>query len=432
MAAARNPLLYSGTGLKFWGAKKGRRQFELAFESKIHYPLSMEIITRAVPIFSRHEFEDRMERVSRLMVQERFDALLCYASRIFPGSVRYLTGYETRLGIHDAVYFLITIKPVQTFTLFSNASWEHASEQTWVEEVVITSSFGVEISGRLNRTIRRLGVVGYNYLPVPIYLSVRDRFPEMELLDATEAMMRLRAIKSSAEIELLRCCAEITDRGGEAFLRMAQPGLSERELAAEVEYAMKTAGGEEVSFTTQVGTGERTADVVVYPGDRVLHRGDPIQLDCGTSLAGYRGDLSRATVVASRPEGAYLDMLEVVAEMYDRCVEAVRPEVPVCQVARVGIQVAEAHGLEKFLYRSPNHEEGFMGHGIGCHYSEWPEIVPEGGTSLEENMVVVIEPILMRPGVGGVKIEDAVLVTASGYERFSSCEVRPWRSGASD
>ena len=67
-----------------------------------------------------------------------------------------------------------------------------------------------------------------------------------------------------------------------------------------------------------------------------------------------------------------------------------------------------------------------MGHGIGCHYSEPPELTPDDDTVLEENMVLIIEPILMRPGVGGVKIEDAVLTARHGAERLSSCDIKTW------
>lgn len=375
--------------------------------------------------FSREEYQARVRRVFELMSRRRLDALLCHASRIMPGNVRYLTGYETRLGIHDAAYLLLVPDGPQEATLFSNASWEHPEEETWVADIVITSDFGQEIASRLPSSARTLGVAGFKYLPAPVYVEISRSVPHLEFIDVTADLMSQRLVKSDAEVALLRRCAALTDHAGHAFLRAARAGVTEREIAAEVEYAMKRNGSDEVSFTTQVGCGERTSRVVVYPGDTQLAQGDPVQLDCGATLYGYRGDLSRVVVVG-KPSPEYRRMLDATEEMYFKCIEVLRPGVSGAEVARVGIDTARAHGLEQFLYRSPNHNSGFMAHGIGCHYAESPEITPEDGTILEPNMVLVVEPILMWPGVGGVKIEDAVLVTANGAERFSTCPIHTW------
>lgn len=81
---------------------------------------------------------------------------------------------------------------------------------------------------------------------------------------------------------------------------------------------------------------------------------------------------------------------------------------------------------KSYLYHSPNHAAGFVGHGIGCWYHELPEIHPDATNVLETNMVIVLEPILGRSKVGGAKIEDAVLVTPRGSERLSTLKIRTW------
>jgi len=126
-----------------------------------------------------------------------------------------------------------------------------------------------------------------------------------------------------------------------------------------------------------------------------------------------------------------LDLLEGTAEMYDRCFEEIRPGVPVSRIAQTGIDVSERLGLKDCLYSSPNVKPGFMGHAIGTSYHEPPGINLNDHTELRENMVIVLEPILRREGVGGVLIEDAILVTAKGGERLSNLDIRPWRSAQS-
>ena len=375
--------------------------------------------------FSSDEYEVRVQKALRMMETERLDALLCYASKIMPGNVRYFTGYETRLGIHDASFFLITPGTSPEFRLFSNATWEHPEEQSWVSSVILTSNFGPEIAACLSSATRRLGVAGYKYLPLSVYLGIRGRWPEMEVVDSTEPATKLRSVKSEAEIQVLRRCAEVTDRGGKAFLNGVKVGASEREIAAEVERAMKVNGCDEVSYTTQVGCGEKTSEVVIFPSDHRVLEGEPVQVDCGATYRGYRGDFSRVTVVGRTSE-EYERMLEATAQMYLGCLEKIRPGVLASDVARAGMEVAKAHQLDRFLYVSPNVGAGFMGHGIGCHYHELPDINLHDHTTLEENMVVVLEPILTRPGLGGVKLEDAVRVTRTGAERLSSCELRSW------
>jgi Xaa-Pro dipeptidase len=149
-------------------------------------------------------------------------------------------------------------------------------------------------------------------------------------------------------------------------------------------------------------------------------------LDCGSTFAGYRSDLSRATTIGPPPAAARR-YLEAVAAIYDRCLPLLRPGVPGSVVAQEALSGAREAGLAGDLYRSPNHEAGFVAHGIGCSYHEPPELHPGSDVILAENMVIVLEPILCRRGALGVKIEDAVLITAQGPERLSQIPVRVWK-----
>ncbi len=234
--------------------------------------------------------------------------------------------------------------------------------------------------------------------------------------------LRCGRSKARAEIALLRACARITDAGGRAFLQWARPGITEREVLVQVEAALKRAGSDEVSFSTQVCSGPRTAQVVAFATDARLEPGIPVQLDCGASYHGYRGDLSRMRCLGTA-SGRLRHLMETTAEIYHRCLERMRPGVSCAEVGRLACRIAQEHGLEDCLYRSPNHAPGFVGHGIGCSYTEPPELHPDCATVLEENMVIVLEPILSDPAVGGVKIEDAVLITADGPERLSELPI---------
>jgi Xaa-Pro aminopeptidase len=295
-----------------------------------------------------------------------------------------------------------------------------------VDEIIVSSKFAEVIPDLLSPTARHIGIAGYESLPAPVYKALRERHPAAEFTDASPVYRKVRIVKSPAEVAVLRRCAQITQTGAQAFLDSLQEGRTEREVLVAMESALKLNGSDEVSFTTQVGAGPKTFAINPYAADLRLKRGDMVLMDCGATYWGYRGDMSRTTVLG---EGSseVLQLLEGTAEMYDRCLEAVRPGATSSDIAKAGMAAAERLGLKEYLYSSPNVKPGFMGHGIGTHYHELPGLNLEDHTELQENMVIVLEPILRKEGVGGVLIEDAVVVTAKGGERLSTLDIRPWR-----
>jgi Xaa-Pro aminopeptidase len=237
--------------------------------------------------------------------------------------------------------------------------------------------------------------------------------------------MEIDKVKSSKEIEVIRRCMAITDAGGQAFLASIRAGANEREIKLEVERAIMLAGSDGLWYNFQLYSGPRVAVGIGLSQDRTLAQGEQVQVDCGALYQGYHGDLSRVTTVGS-PSGEVRTIMEVTAKMYEAMLQAIRPGVPIAEVAQAGLDIARTEGMEPYLYHSPNHATSFMGHGIGCWYHEAPDIHAAAEGVLETNMVLVLEPILGRHGVGGAKIEDAVLVTREGAERLSSLEIRTW------
>lgn len=376
--------------------------------------------------FTRDEYVDRMNRTVAALQRNGMDGLVGFANKVTPGHVRYLTGYETRHGIHDASYFVLTPHHGKRLTLITNSSWEPLREMSWVEEIIVSNKFAQIIPSLLPSTAKHVGIAGYESLPAPVFQALREQFPEVKFTDASPVYYQVRMVKSPTEVAVLRRCAQITQAGAQAFLDSLQEGRTEREILVAMESALKLNGSDEVSFTTQVGVGPKTFAINPYAADQPLKQGDMVLMDCGATYCGYRGDMSRTTVLGSG-SSEVLQLLEGTAEMYDRCLEAVRPGAPSSDIAKAGIAVAERLGLKDCLYSSPNVKAGFMGHAIGTHYHEPPGLNLEDNTLLQENMVIVLEPILRKEGVGGVLIEDAVLVTAKGGERLSTLDVRPWR-----
>src|SRR5262245_19044622 len=222
-----------------------------------------------ISVFGEAEYRSRAKRTIEAMEKARIDVLVAFANKVMPGHVRYLSGYETRHGIHDWCFLILS--PSQPPTLLTNVTWEQHKDMTWVSDVVITGleNVGHAIVDRLPHDVRTIGIAGYNHFPAPVYRTLASRFPSATITDASSLLLEVRKVKSLAEIGVLKRCAEITDAGGEAFLSTSQEGRSERDILIEVEGALKRNGSDEVSFATQVGSGPRTALICPYPTDAV-------------------------------------------------------------------------------------------------------------------------------------------------------------------
>jgi Xaa-Pro aminopeptidase len=375
--------------------------------------------------FSATEFERRAGLVEEAMRADGLDALVAYSPSGQQGPAAYLSGYEPCLGLHDAAYFVLAPGSKPRCSLLTNAFWDHPRDRAWADEVFVTSGFAQKIVELLPPSLRRLGVAGYRVLPTPVYLALQQAFPLAEIVDATTLLMRVARVKSDAEVEVMRQVAAMTDAGGRAFLDAVDEGVNEREVLAAVEHAIRLSGADGLAYGVQIYSGAQVEVGIGFCVDRVLAPGDQVQVDCGALYHGYRGDLSRVTTVGD-PSRQVRAIMEAAADMYEAMLRVARAGVPVAEMAQAAIAIAEAHGLEDYLYRSPNHASGIVGHGLGCWYCEDPEIFAEEESTLEANMVIVLEPILGVPGVGGAKIEDAVLVTADGAERLSALPLRTW------
>jgi Xaa-Pro aminopeptidase/Xaa-Pro dipeptidase len=221
-----------------------------------------------------------------------------------------------------------------------------------------------------------------------------------------------RVVKDAVEIEMLRESARRLDAVVAAGLAAVRPGASERSIAGGIEAAMRTAGYERSAFDTIVASGPNAALPHYRAGDRLLAAGDLVVLDFGGVLDGYCCDLTR-TVSIGAPSPQARQVYDAVLDAQRAAIAAVKPGVDAASVDMAARAVLEERGLgEAFGHGT--------GHGLGLDVHEEPRIararadVPN--VPLEPGMVFTIEPGAYLPGWGGVRIEDDVLVTASGCE----------------
>ena len=223
----------------------------------------------------------------------------------------------------------------------------------------------------------------------------------------------LRQVKTREEIALIREACRIADVSAEYIRRFIQPGMQEREVAAELEWFMKMQGAEKASFDTIVASGARGALPHGKASDKVIVAGELVTLDFGAQYQGYCSDMTRTFLVAGRyvrvEESPLYQVYQTVLEAQLSAVEAVRPGVS-CQ----SVDAAAREHITRAGY-GPNFGHN-TGHAIGIDVHENPGFSPTEATRLQPGMLLTVEPGIYLPGEGGVRIEDVVLVTESGAE----------------
>jgi Xaa-Pro aminopeptidase len=240
-----------------------------------------------------------------------------------------------------------------------------------------------------------------------------DGLPTAGVLLATERVVeRVRMVKDAAEVATFREAASRLSAIARRLGEMAVPGRTEREVADLIEDAMRRAGFSHPAFDTIVASGPNSALPHASPTDRRLQSGDPTVLDFGGVYSGYCVDLTR-TVQLGGISGEPGRLFAAVAEAQKAAIAAVGPGARPSQVDGAARAVLERHGLgEAFGHGT--------GHGLGLEIHEDPRVgrpmANQPDDPLEPGVVITIEPGAYVPGIGGVRIEDDVLVTANGCE----------------
>ena len=225
----------------------------------------------------------------------------------------------------------------------------------------------------------------------------------------------LRAVKDPDELALLTRAIEIGDRAFDEVSARIEPGVSEVEVAWEIEKSIREQGGEAISFETIVASGPNGARPHHLAGDRILREGEPIVIDMGCRYQGFCSDLTR-TIVLGKPDAKF-------KEIYDITLEAQRTAI---ETVEAGMTGAEADALAREVITSAGHGEHFghsLGHGVGLEVHEGPGVGARAKGKLEDGMVFTIEPGIYLTGWGGVRIED-VVVLENGRARVLSNAVK--------
>jgi Xaa-Pro aminopeptidase len=338
-----------------------------------------------------------------------------------PANIRYLSNHAGSAGTlvltHSGVHLLIDFRYQESVRAIQVSAAACPDLRTWnvpasYDEALIDMLSGPDMPARLGIEAAHLTVARKEWLE----RTTASRGLALSWSSTERVVEQFRLIKDASEIAMLRDSAARLSEVADAAFRAIRPGVTEREVAGAIERAMRSAGYERQAFDTIVASGPHAALPHYRAGTRILQPGDLVVLDFGGVLDGYCSDLTRTVSVgASTPDARRLHA--AVRESQRTAIEAVRPGVPATAVDAAARNVLESCGLgEAFGHGT--------GHGLGLDVHEEPRIGPprshSASVQLEPGMVFTIEPGAYVPGLGGVRIEDDVLVTPEGGEVLTS------------
>lgn len=337
-------------------------------------------------------------RVATGLSERKLDALLVTGAP----NVRYLSGFTGDNG-----NLLITTSKA---TLFTDPRFEiQAAQECSCAIRIAKGALTLDIVAAIKRL--KLKRIGYepSRLTCDAYNSIDGRLPMGASLEPVYPWIEsLRMVKSAEEIGRIRRSVETNSQAFEKAVRGVRPGMSEAELAAELEYRMRRLGAEKPSFDTIVAGGARSALPHAQPTSARLENGQLVVIDMGAIQDGYCSDMTRMLFLG-KPTPKVKRMYGAVLEAQLAAIDAVRAGVATRTVDRAARQVLKAHGLDTAFVHS-------TGHGLGLEIHEPPRVGKRDKTRLEPGMAITIEPGVYLEGFGGIRIEDTVVVTQNGCD----------------
>jgi Xaa-Pro dipeptidase len=358
---------------------------------------------------------NRISRLSALMPGANLDALVLNAGP----SLVYMTGLHFHLSERPvAAIFLPDRSPVIVLPALELPKMEplHGVMQAFPYEEDPSGWDKVfrEALGGLNLDGKRIGMEPRQMRMLEFRL-VQAGASGAEYLDGSQLISKLRITKDKEELAAMRKAVTVAQEALEVILPSIRIGMTEKELAAELVIQLLRHGSQsDMPFAPIVSAGPNGANPHAVPSERKLQTGDLLVVDWGATVDGYVSDLTR-TFTVGEPSAESTKISEVVLEANAAGREAGSPGVPCGDVDKAARQVIEKAGYGHFFTHR-------TGHGIGMESHEEPYIRSDNMQLLEPGMAFTVEPGIYLPGQNGVRIEDNLVVTATGIECLSDMD----------
>ncbi len=382
-------------------------------------------MTNQLPRIPREEYRERYEKVQRAMAQEKLDMLLIYADDRHTYGAAYARYYADFPVAFEPV-LLLFVPGEDPKLLVGPETIGYADEVGVIKkkDIRVLKEFAAEHEDYLfteltplrdlvaGHDIRRLGLGGFQLMGAQIYETIASAFPDAQRVIMDAVLEPLRGIKTDAELEVIRYAYKIANLGMEAAVRAIAPGVTEREVAAEAEYAMRKAGSEGTGIDTIVCSGPNTYHILGRTTMRKIEENDLVVVTVAPRYEGYHGACARSVIVGN-PGERVIDAVKAEVRAQDVCGENLIAGKIGCEVEAMGRAVMSEAGYgENFLYSGL--------HSVGVIEFEPPILGPSSNTVIENNMVISVDIPLFEASIMGSRTEDGYVIANGKAERLTT------------
>lgn len=337
----------------------------------------------------------RVEKLRKKMQEENLDSFLVTS----PYNLRYLTNFTGTTGLA-----VITLEKAFFITDFRYT--EQAAAQAQGFEII--KNVG-PIFDEVANLVRKeeLHSLAFEETTVSfLEYSVLEEIIDAELVPVSQMIEELREVKDEEEIAIIEKACHIADMAYDHILKMIQPGMTEIEVANQLDFYMRSLGASGVSFDTIVASGLRSAMPHGVASKKIIEQGDLITLDFGCYYEGYVSDMTRTFAIGD-PGEKLKEIYQIVLDAQLAVIDAAKPGMTGVQLDEVARDYISKHGYGEAFGHS-------TGHGIGLEIHEGPNVSSRAEKQFVPGNVITDEPGIYLPGIGGVRIEDDLLITEDG------------------
>ena len=354
-------------------------------------------------------FEQRRKKLIRLLKENNIDAAV-----LVPGSNMY---YFTGLKLKQSERLTLAVITHESKMSFISPQVElskvkeiTAENVFWYTDEQGPSEALVELKNAAG-ALTKIGVE-YNLMRIMELKGAETLSTAAE--DISDVIDTVRIYKDKQEIEQMQRAVKVLEESFEATIPYIMPGVTEVEVAAQLEYEMRKRGSEGTPFGTVVASGYRGASPHGRAGSKKIESGELVVIDFGSIINGYVGDICR-TVAVGDVSHELKEIYETVKEAQQAAIDIIKPGVTAHEVDEVARAVIQSKGYgEYFTHRT--------GHGLGLNSHEEPYIMKNSDLRLQPGMAFTVEPGIYVPGKGGVRIEDNIIMTEDGFINLMSLQ----------
>ena len=335
-------------------------------------------------------------KIEDIIEENKLDAILVTS----PISIRYLTKFKGTEG-------LLVVTNEKQYLFVDSRYYEQAQNECPKAMVILYDS--LNLFTKLNQLLRDNRIINCGFEGDKVSVMQHHNYQrQIQVGLIPISLAKIRMIKTNEELDLIREACRITDEAYLHILDFVKIGMSEKEVAIELQKFILDKGAEGLAFETIVASGVRGSMPHGVASEKLIEENDFVTIDFGVFYKGYASDMTRTFLVGQKPNKKMFEIFEVVKQAQARAIEAIKPGVNAKDIDKIARSYISEKGYSQYF----NHGTG---HSIGLEIHELPNVNATSEVVLEAGHVITIEPGIYVPKLGGVRIEDDVIVTQAGH-----------------